>query len=215
VDVVRRLLPELQRHPLYVTIDVDVLDRPRRRETGSPEPGGLRVPERLEIVRMLEGCQSSAETSWRSLTPGIHRPYRHRGLLGDPGGAAGVVGRSPLRLREKSRIREYSAPRLYEIAFDLNRKGEVDFLVHCFRRFSRRPVRRVVDIAAAPGPHLMRLADRARTMSGLDLSPRTSVPGERGASVGPGAAGDVDDPADGTCENRLKQWTRKSTSPCG
>jgi agmatinase len=56
VDVVRRLLPELQRHPLYVTIDVDVLDPAEAPGTGSPEPGGLRVPELVEIVRMLEGC---------------------------------------------------------------------------------------------------------------------------------------------------------------
>src|SRR5262249_43599491 len=56
--------------------------------------------------------------------------------------------------------------------FELNRKGEVDFLVHCFRRFSRRPVRRVVDIACGTGPHLLRLADRGYQMSGLDLSPR-------------------------------------------
>ncbi|HSE91719.1 MAG TPA: class I SAM-dependent methyltransferase, partial [Methylomirabilota bacterium] len=67
----------------------------------------------------------------------------------------------------------YSAPRLYEIAFDMNRKGEVDFLVHCFRRFARgRPVRRVLDIACGTGPHLVRLADRGYRMSGLDLSPR-------------------------------------------
>ena len=57
VDVVRRLLPELQRHPLYVTIDVDVLDPSEAPGTGSPEPCGLRVPELLEIVRMLEGCR--------------------------------------------------------------------------------------------------------------------------------------------------------------
>ena len=48
---------------------------------------------------------------------------------------------------DRSRAREYSAPRLYEIAFDMNRKGEVDFLVHCFKRFARRRVRTVVDIA--------------------------------------------------------------------
>jgi SAM-dependent methyltransferase len=83
-----------------------------------------------------------------------------------------LVGGAPLRLREKSRAREYSAPRFYEIAFDLNRKGEVDFLVHCFKRFSPRRVRRVVDIACGTGPHLMRLADRGYMMSGLDLSPR-------------------------------------------
>ncbi len=57
VDVVRRLLPELRGHPLYVTIDVDVLDPAEAPGTGSPEPGGLRVPELVEIVRMLGACQ--------------------------------------------------------------------------------------------------------------------------------------------------------------
>ena len=59
-----------------------------------------------------------------------------------------------------SRDREYTAPRLYEIAFDMNRKGEVDFLVHCFERYAKRPVKRVLDIACGTGPHLMRLAGR-------------------------------------------------------
>ena len=66
-----------------------------------------------------------------------------------------MVGYAPLKLSEKSRIREYSAPRYYEIAFELNRKGEVDFLVHCFKRYSPRRVRSVVDIACGTGPHLM------------------------------------------------------------
>src|SRR5205807_1884059 len=57
VEVVRRLLPELRSHPLYVTIDIDVLDPAEAPGTGSPEPGGLRVPELVEIVRMLEGCR--------------------------------------------------------------------------------------------------------------------------------------------------------------
>jgi agmatinase len=57
VEIVRRLLPELRRHPLYVTIDVDVLDPAEAPGTGSPEPGGLRVPELLEIVRMLGECR--------------------------------------------------------------------------------------------------------------------------------------------------------------
>lgn len=70
----------------------------------------------------------------------------------------------------KDRRREYTAPRLYEIAFDLNRKGEVDFLVHCFKTYARRPVRTVLDIACGTGPHLMRLAARGYRMSGLDLS---------------------------------------------
>jgi len=75
-----------------------------------------------------------------------------------------------MRLPAKSRAREYTAPRLYEIAFDMNRKGEVDFLVHCFRRFARRKVREVLDIACGTGPHLLRLAQRGYAMSGLDLS---------------------------------------------
>jgi len=66
----------------------------------------------------------------------------------------------------------YSAPRLYEIAFDMNRKAEVDFLVHCFRQHARKPVRRVIDIACGTGPHLIRLADRGYRMVGLDLSPK-------------------------------------------
>jgi SAM-dependent methyltransferase len=65
----------------------------------------------------------------------------------------------------------YSAPRYYEIAFDMNRKQEVDFLVHCFQRYARRRVGRVLDIACGTGPHLIRLAQRGYRMSGLDLSP--------------------------------------------
>jgi agmatinase len=53
LDVVRRLLPALLGHPLYVTIDVDVLDPAHAPGTGSPEPGGLSVPELIEIVRLL------------------------------------------------------------------------------------------------------------------------------------------------------------------
>jgi SAM-dependent methyltransferase len=65
---------------------------------------------------------------------------------------------------------QYSAPRYYEIAFDMNRKQEVDFLVHCFHRYARRPVKTVLDIACGTGPHLVRLGERGYRMSGLDLS---------------------------------------------
>src|SRR5207237_937451 len=50
VEVVRRLLPELRSHPLYVTIDIDVLDPAEAPGTGSPEPGGLRAPEVVDIA---------------------------------------------------------------------------------------------------------------------------------------------------------------------
>ena len=79
----------------------------------------------------------------------------------------------------------YSAPRLYEIAFDMNRKGEVDFLVHCFERYARKPVRRVLDIACGTGPHLIRLAGRGYRMAGLDLSASNiAFLGERLAAKG-------------------------------
>ena len=67
---------------------------------------------------------------------------------------------------------QYSAPRYYEIAFDMNRRQEVNFLTHCFRRYARRPVKSVLDIACGTGPHLIRLAERGYQMSGLDLSPQ-------------------------------------------
>ena len=57
VDAVRSLVPELSRHPLYVTIDVDVLDPSEAPGTGAPEPCGLRSAELVEIVRLLEPCR--------------------------------------------------------------------------------------------------------------------------------------------------------------
>src|SRR5205807_1788986 len=77
----------------------------------------------------------------------------------------------------------------YEIAFDMNRKQEVDFLVHCFRRYAKRPVATVLDIACGTGPHLIRLGRRGYRMSGLDLSPENisflrERAGEEGLDVG-------------------------------
>src|SRR6267378_2460507 len=80
---------------------------------------------------------------------------------------------------------QYSAPRYYEIAFDMNRRQEVNFLVHCFRRYARRRVHSVLDIACGTGPHLIRLAERGYHMSGLDLSPKNiAFLGERIADKG-------------------------------
>lgn len=90
-----------------------------------------------------------------------------------------------MKAGSRRREREYTAPRLYEIAFDMNRKGEVDFLVHCFKRFARGRVRRVLDIACGTGPHLVRLAERGYRMAGLDLSRRNiEFLGERLAARG-------------------------------
>ena len=103
------------------------------------------------------------------------------------------------------REKEYTAPRLYEIAFDMNRKGEVDFLVHCFKRFARRaPIRRVLDIACGTGPHLIRLADRGYRMSGLDLSAKNiEFLGQRVADKGHRADLFVGDMTDFRLPNRV------------
>jgi agmatinase len=57
VEAVRSLVPELGRHPLYVTIDVDVLDPSEAPGTGAPEPCGLTTSELIEIIRLLEPCR--------------------------------------------------------------------------------------------------------------------------------------------------------------
>src|SRR5262249_17976337 len=56
-EAVRSLLPELTRHPLYVTIDVDVLDPSEAPGTGAPEPCGITAAELVEIVRLLAPCR--------------------------------------------------------------------------------------------------------------------------------------------------------------
>jgi agmatinase len=57
VDAVKSLVPELSRHPLYVTIDVDVLDPSEAPGTGAPEPCGLRTGELIQIIRLLDPCR--------------------------------------------------------------------------------------------------------------------------------------------------------------
>jgi agmatinase len=53
VEAIRSILPELRGHPVYVTIDVDVLDPAEAPGTGSPEPCGMRTAELIEAVRLL------------------------------------------------------------------------------------------------------------------------------------------------------------------
>jgi agmatinase len=56
LEAVRSLLPELRAHPLYVTIDVDVLDPSEAPGTGAPEPCGITAAELVEIIRLLAPC---------------------------------------------------------------------------------------------------------------------------------------------------------------
>jgi SAM-dependent methyltransferase len=65
----------------------------------------------------------------------------------------------------------YHSPEYYDIAFDLRRKAETDFMEGCFRRYARGRVTRVLDIACGTGHHALRLARRGYRVTGLDLSP--------------------------------------------
>ncbi|MDA8314870.1 MAG: arginase family protein, partial [Actinomycetota bacterium] len=43
--------------PVYVSVDVDVLDPAHAPGTGTPEPGGLSSRELLALVRLMSGLQ--------------------------------------------------------------------------------------------------------------------------------------------------------------
>ncbi len=63
----------------------------------------------------------------------------------------------------------YDNPRYYEIAFSFrDLKKEVDVFEECFKRFSKIPVRRVLDIGCGPSPHMEELARRGYQYVGLD-----------------------------------------------
>jgi len=55
-DVVGQLRSAIGDRPLYVSIDVDVLDPAHAPATGTPEAGGMTSRELLEILRSLDGA---------------------------------------------------------------------------------------------------------------------------------------------------------------
>jgi agmatinase len=54
--IVEALRARVQDRPLYVSVDIDVLDPAHAPGTGTPEAGGLTSRELLEILRGLAGC---------------------------------------------------------------------------------------------------------------------------------------------------------------
>lgn len=84
-DAVRRILPALRAYPLYVTLDIDVLDPSEAPGTGSPEPGGLRVPELVDLLRLLAEC------------PVVGMDLVEVAHAHDPSGRTGIAGAWILR----------------------------------------------------------------------------------------------------------------------
>ncbi len=84
-----------------------------------------------------------------------------------------MVGKENLRragLSSKPEAEFYHSPVYYDIAFDVNRKAEADFLEACFSRYGRRRIRGVADLACGTGHLTLRLARRGYRMTGLDIS---------------------------------------------
>lgn len=57
LDLPADVLSDLQGHPLYVTIDIDVLDPSAAPGTGCPEPGGPTFRELMTTLYLLRECQ--------------------------------------------------------------------------------------------------------------------------------------------------------------
>ncbi|MBI4532084.1 MAG: class I SAM-dependent methyltransferase [Candidatus Latescibacteria bacterium] len=66
----------------------------------------------------------------------------------------------------------YSSPHYYEIAFSFRDIGhEFNVFEECFRRYSKIPVRQVLELGSGPSPHLEEFARRGYDYIGLDCNP--------------------------------------------
>ena len=65
----------------------------------------------------------------------------------------------------------YRLAQYYDIAFDRDVRGEVDFIMEVCRKFAGTPPRSVLDIACGPGYHAREFARRGVRATGLDLRP--------------------------------------------
>ena len=56
-DISRDIAARVGDRPVYVSVDIDVLDPAHAPGTGTPEAGGLTSRELLAVLRNLPGCQ--------------------------------------------------------------------------------------------------------------------------------------------------------------
>jgi agmatinase len=56
-QAVERIRQRVGETPIYVSVDIDVLDPAHAPGTGTPEPGGLTTRELQELLRGLDGLQ--------------------------------------------------------------------------------------------------------------------------------------------------------------
>jgi len=83
--------------------------------------------------------------------------------------------RTYLRLPKESRMIKqdlYTNPKYYDLAFCSFRdtKHEVNVIEECIHRYSRIPVKRVLEIACGPSPNLKELVQRGYEYTGIDIN---------------------------------------------
>ncbi|NQT40115.1 MAG: class I SAM-dependent methyltransferase [Planctomycetes bacterium] len=66
----------------------------------------------------------------------------------------------------------YDYPKYYDVLFGADWKAEYDFLLACFDKHVRRPVRRVFEPACGTGRLLVKLAGAGMEVAGNDLNPK-------------------------------------------
>lgn len=57
LEPLQRVLPDLKGRPVYITIDIDVMDPAYAPGTGTPEPGGISSREMIEAIGVMSGLQ--------------------------------------------------------------------------------------------------------------------------------------------------------------
>ena len=53
VEVAKRIKEKVGSNPVYISVDIDVLDPAFAPGTGTPEAGGLQTRELLHVIRLL------------------------------------------------------------------------------------------------------------------------------------------------------------------
>lgn len=84
----------------------------------------------------------------------------------------------------------YDNPKYYEIAFSFRDiPKEVDVFEECFRRFSKIPVKSVLELGCGNSPHMEELVKRGYQYNGLDTSKAMlAYSGQKAEHIGAGVA---------------------------
>lgn len=74
-------------------------------------------------------------------------------------------------MENTGRPQVYENPEHYQLAFSFRDIAhEVAIIEECIRRYSRIPVRRVLELGCGPSPHMLELCKKGYEYIGLDLS---------------------------------------------